>query len=100
MVAGANRNEVLTAFREAVDDAIANGETLEDSASVLMTLWQIPAGNITAGETGAPGLFTTPTFMARITEDDWRSIWIWSMYCLIGSITTMITNIRARSILR
>jgi len=29
MVAGANRNEVLTAFREAVDDAIANGETLE-----------------------------------------------------------------------
>ena len=29
MVAGANRNEVLFAFREAVDDAIANGETLE-----------------------------------------------------------------------
>nr|DAV17656.1 MAG TPA: minor capsid component [Caudoviricetes sp.] len=29
MVAGANRNEVLLAFREAVDDAIANGETLE-----------------------------------------------------------------------
>lgn len=29
MVAGANRNEVLLAFREAVDDAIARGETLE-----------------------------------------------------------------------
>ena len=29
MVAGANRNEVLLAFREAVDDAIAHGETLE-----------------------------------------------------------------------
>lgn len=29
MVAGANRNEVLLAFREAVDEAINNGETLE-----------------------------------------------------------------------
>lgn len=29
MVAGANRNEVLMAFREAVDEAIAKGETLE-----------------------------------------------------------------------
>ena len=29
MVAGANRNEVLLAFREAVDEAISNGETLE-----------------------------------------------------------------------
>lgn len=29
MVAGANRNEVLLAFREAVDEAITNGETLE-----------------------------------------------------------------------
>ncbi len=29
MVAGANRNEVLLVFREAVDEAIANGETLE-----------------------------------------------------------------------
>lgn len=30
MVAGANRNEVLNAFREAVDEAIHNGESLTD----------------------------------------------------------------------
>lgn len=29
VVAGANRNEVLTEFRKAIDDAILNGETLE-----------------------------------------------------------------------
>lgn len=49
MVAGANRNEVLTAFREAVDDAIANGETLEGFRKrfddiVANTGWQYNGG--------------------------------------------------------
>ncbi|HDR0915504.1 TPA: phage head morphogenesis protein [Pasteurella multocida] len=49
MVAGANRNEVLTAFREAVDAAIANGETLEDFRKrfddiVAQTGWQYKGG--------------------------------------------------------
>lgn len=49
MVAGANRNEVLTAFREAVDEAIQNGETLEDFRKrfddiVAQTGWQYNGG--------------------------------------------------------
>lgn len=49
MVAGANRNEVLSAFREAVDDAIANGETLEGFRKrfdeiVANTGWQYNGG--------------------------------------------------------
>ncbi|OBX86872.1 phage head morphogenesis protein [Haemophilus sp. CCUG 66565] len=49
MVAGANRNEVLTAFREAVDDAISNGETLEGFRKrfdeiVANTGWQYNGG--------------------------------------------------------
>lgn len=49
MVAGANRNEVLTAFREAVDEAIQNGETLEGFRKrfdeiVANTGWQYNGG--------------------------------------------------------
>ena len=100
MVAGANRNEVLTAFREAVDDAIANGETLEGFRKrfdeiVANTGWQY-----NGGRNWRTRIITTPTFMAHITGGAWRSIWIWSMYCLIGNITTMIMNTRVRSISR
>lgn len=49
MVAGANRNEVLSAFREAVDEAIQNGETLEGFRKrfdeiVANTGWQYNGG--------------------------------------------------------
>ena len=49
MVAGANRNEVLVAFREAVDEAIHNGETLESFRQrfdeiVAKTGWQYKGG--------------------------------------------------------
>ncbi|MDH2927345.1 phage head morphogenesis protein [Lonepinella koalarum] len=49
MVAGANRNEVLLAFREAVDAAIENGETLEQFRSrfdeiVAQTGWDYNGG--------------------------------------------------------
>ncbi|TYG34173.1 phage head morphogenesis protein [Lonepinella koalarum] len=49
MVAGANRNEVLIAFRQAVDAAIENGETLEQFRSrfdeiVASTGWDYNGG--------------------------------------------------------
>ncbi|VEI47028.1 phage head morphogenesis protein, SPP1 gp7 family [Actinobacillus equuli] len=49
MVAGANRNEVLLSFREAVDEAIQNGETLEGFRKrfddiVSKTGWQYNGG--------------------------------------------------------
>ena len=49
MVAGANRNEVLTVFREAVDEAIQKGETLEGFRKrfdeiVANTGWQYNGG--------------------------------------------------------
>ncbi|OBW97592.1 phage minor head protein [Gallibacterium genomosp. 1] len=49
MVAGANRNEVLVAFRQAVDDAIQRGETLEGFRKqfdeiVAKTGWQYKGG--------------------------------------------------------
>lgn len=49
VVAGANRNEVLTEFRQAVDDAILNGETLESFRQrfdeiVAKTGWEYHGG--------------------------------------------------------
>ena len=49
MVAGANRNEVLTEFRQAIDDAILNGETLENFRKrfdeiVAKTGWEYNGG--------------------------------------------------------
>lgn len=49
VVAGANRNEVLVAFREAIDDAIQHGETLENfrkrfNEIVTKTGWQYNGG--------------------------------------------------------
>ena len=66
MVAGANRNEVLFAFREAVDDAIANGKRWRAFASGLMRLSLAQAGITKAVEIGELVLFTTPMFM-RLT---------------------------------
>lgn len=53
MVAGANRNEVLLAFRQAVDEAIERGETLEGFRKqfdeiVAKTGWQYKSGSIKA----------------------------------------------------
>lgn len=49
MVAGANRNEIVAMFRQAVDDAIARGETLEGFRKrfdeiVAKTGWQYKGG--------------------------------------------------------
>lgn len=79
MVAGANRNEVLLAFREAVDDAIANGETLEGFRKRFDEIVARTGWDYKGGRNWRSRLSTTPTFTPPTIADACNSIWIWLM---------------------
>ncbi|WP_240321917.1 hypothetical protein [Pasteurella multocida] len=74
VVAGANRNEVINAFREAVDQAIHHGETLESFRQRFDEIVEKQVGIITAEEIGEHVLFTTQMFIAHITEGAYNNI--------------------------